>query len=294
MKIIRIHGGLGNQMFQYALAIKLKHLFPNEKVLIDLIQFKGYPWNPYELDKVFARTIPIASFSEVAELAPPFSEYTRCGKYANIIYNKLFGNRLRIERERKPFLFDESVLNKDGNCYYDGYWCNQGYFADIRPQILDVFTFKLPLSEQNVRLKTEIENCNSVSIHVRRGDYLLYDEYKNICEKPYYINAIKYINEKVENPHFFVFSNDIQWCKDNLSDIMDNYTFSDNHEPKNNYADMQLMSCCKHNIIAHSTFSWWAAWLNQNSEKIVVAPDIWNNNYKDAKPQLDEWILIKN
>lgn len=295
MKIVRIQGGLGNQMFQYALAYKLKQLYPDERVLLDTIQFKGYPWHPYELNNVFGVELPFASFFEVAKMANPFPGYTRFGRIAGGIFNRFVGERSHYISESQQFVFDDSVLTKEGDFYYDGYWCNQGYFIDIRPNILEIYSFKPTLSPHNEEMRMRIRDCNSVSLHVRRGNYLLFDEFKDICEKPYYKNAISYIKNHVSDPRFFVFSNDIQWCKDNLKDLMDDYVFVENDEPMNNYVDMQLMSCCRHNIIAHSTFSWWAAWLNQNTDKIVVAPSIWNNKYKDTgKPQLDEWVLIGN
>jgi len=294
MKIVRIQGGLGNQMFQYALAFKLKQLNPDERVMMDLTQFKGYTWHPYELKNVFDVDFPVASFSEIAKFTIPFSGYTRMGRLANFIFEKLPLKREPVVVEKGQFEFEESILTKDGNVYYDGYWCNQGYFADIRSTLLDVFSFKPTLSKKNDDLKQNVLYGNSVSVHVRRGNYLLFDEYKDICERPYYEKAIQYIKEHVDNPHFYVFSNDIQWCKDNLHDLMDKCTFVENSDSKTNYVDMQLMSCCKHNIIAHSTFSWWAAWLNTNSNKIVVAPYVWNNNYKAVGPQLEDWVLISN
>lgn len=123
----------------------------------------------------------------------------------------------------------------------------------------------------------------------------MYDAYKGICDNEYYDKAIAYIKEHVENPHFFIFSNDIQYCRENLGGLMLQSTFVENNDPQNSWVDMQLMSCCKHNVIAHSSFSWWAAWLNRNPNKIVVAPKRWVNSpdIKDKRPQLADWIQIE-
>lgn len=294
MKIVRIKGGLGNQMFQYAFASKLKYLYPQEKILLDLTQFRGYKWHPYELKRVFDVDIPVASFLELSKLSYPFSSNTRIGRLLNGLLSRV-SNKEKFEYSEKSASFDKNALRNNGNCYYNGYWLSSQYFDDLRPQLLQSFSFKPVLSDNNSQLKEYIGSCMSVSIHVRRGNYLLFDEYKDICEKPYYANAIKYIRGNVNNPHFFIFSNDIQWCKENLMDLMENYTFVDNNNPLNNYVDLQLMSCCKHNVIAHSTFSWWAAWLNQNPQKIVVAPRKWNNKYAESEgPQMAEWVLLDN
>lgn len=293
MKIVNITGGLGNQMLQYAFACKLKHLFPSEKILLDLTNFKGYEWHSYELDYVFDVKIPVASSLQVCRFTIPFSANTNFGSTLNKYFGRFFIRDIYEEKNKDYFLFNPAPFAITKSCYYSGYWFNEGYFSDIKDEILNVFSFKRPLNSYSLNLKKQIESTNSVSIHVRRGNYLLFDEYKNICERPYYEKAIKYMKEHVNNPHFFVFSNDIQWCQENLGDLMDNYTFSENNDPQNNYIDMQLMSCCKHNIIAHSSFSWWGAWLNNNEGKIVVAPYKWKNSEKVmGKPQLDSWILI--
>lgn len=294
MKIVNIKGGLGNQMFQYAFACKLKRLYPNEKILLDLTDFKGYGWHVYELKYVFDVQIPVANPLQICKFRAPISINDKGFNFLRRILHHILRRNNYDEKESDLFSFNSTPFGIDTSCYYNGYWCNERYFSDIKEDIRNVFSFKRPLSEYNQNVKVKIENNNSVSIHVRRGNYLLFDEYKDICERPYYEKAIQYIKEHVENPHFYVFSNDMQWCKDNLGDLLDNYTFVENNDPQNNYVDMQLMSCCKHNIIAHSTFSWWGAWLNQNSEKIVIAPSVWNNNFKAAGPQLEDWVLISN
>ena len=293
MKIVRINGGLGNQMFQYAFATKLKCLYPTDEILIDVTNYKGYVWNGYELGYVFDVKIPIANFFQISRFTLPVSTNTWIGGKLHGHLGRFFKKNIYTEKRTKYFAFSHEPLIIPKSCYYDGTWFNEGYFSDIKEEILDVFTFKRPLNTYCEDVLAEIQSFNSISIHVRRGNYLRFDAYKGICDKEYYRKAITYIKEHVENPHFFIFSNDIQWCRDNLGGLMDRCTFVENNDPNNNYVDMQLMSCCKNNIIAHSSFSWWAAWLNNNPKKIVVAPFKWVNSADiPNKPQLKDWVLI--
>ena len=291
MKIVNIKGGLGNQMLQYALAYRLKKLLPSEEVLLDLTSFKGYKWHVYELKYVFDVDIPVASFSQLMKVTCPFSLNTRLGGYMRAIYNRLGLNKREYVEDGHSG-YSEDVFQKEGDWYFDGYWTNQKYFADIREDILKIFSFRRELDVQNKQTLDEIHSTNSVSIHVRRGNYLLFDTYKGICEVDYYQRAIDYIKAHVDNPHFFIFSNDMEWCKENLSAFMENYTFVGNNSGMSNYVDMQLMSNCKHNIIANSTFSWWGAWLNTHENKIVVSPEKWLNIEMKESPLLDEWVKL--
>ena len=195
MRIINIKGGLGNQMFQYAFACKLKQLYPNEKILLDLTDFKGYGWHVYELKYVFDVQFPVANPLQICRFRAPFSNNDKRTELLRRILNYFIKRNNYEEKESDYFTFNSSPYGIDSSCYYNGYWCNEGYFLDIRDEIKKVFSFKRPLNEYNQNVKDKIENSNSVSIHVRRGNYLLFDEYKNICERPYYANAIKYIKK---------------------------------------------------------------------------------------------------
>lgn len=295
MKIVKIDGGLGNQMFQYAFACKLRHLYPSETILIDPHNFVGQSDRHYELKYIFDVDIPVANYMQISRFTFPFSYNTKWGGRIHAHLGKHFNRNIYYEKRPDFFNFSSEPLSISGSCYYVGVWFNEGYFEGIKDEIKIVFTFKRPLSISSQETRKLIENSNSVSIHVRRGDYLLFDAYKGICDKEYYSSAIDYIKKRISNPHFFVFSNDIEWCKENLADLMDSYNFVTNKDPQNNYVDMQLMSCCKHNIIAHSSFSWWSAWLNANPDKIVIAPLRWVNSpdIKDSRPQLKDWVLIE-
>ena len=179
--------------------------------------------------------------------------------------------------------------------YYIGYWQSEKFFKDISDEIRKDFSFPKFTSEKNLEILKLIKSYNSVSIHIRRGDYLQNRGFNGLAPLEYYQKAIEYIKNKIENPHFFIFSNDIEWCRKNLS--IENSYYIDWNRGEESYRDMQLMSLCKHNIIPNSTFSWWGAWLNKNPNKIVIAPEKWFNDcvnidYSNIVPET--WIKIKN
>lgn len=188
------------------------------------------------------------------------------------LFFKIFLNRKRYEEKdlEESYAFREDYLNQR-YCYYHGYWCNERYFCDIKDKVFESFKFP-KLDKKNSGIADKIMNTDSVSIHVRRGDYLKVQNsmFQGICTKQYYEKAIEVIHGKIEKPVFYVFSDDIYWCKEKFTH--DNFEFIDWNKGLNSFRDMQLMSLCKNNIIANSTFSWWGAWLNSNPKKIVCAP----------------------
>jgi hypothetical protein len=149
--------------------------------------------------------------------------------------------------------------------YFDDYFQSEKYFADCTENIRKEFQFKN---------KLQIPDGNTVAIHIRRGDYVKLADIHLVCTPAYYENAIDYVQSEIENPVFYVFSEDLEWVKQNIS-IPGNSVFVDYNHNLPSSRDMQLMSLCKHQIISNSSYSWWAAWLNQNPGKIVVAPDRW-------------------
>ncbi|HIP25044.1 MAG TPA: alpha-1,2-fucosyltransferase, partial [Archaeoglobus profundus] len=170
-----------------------------------------------------------------------------------------------------------------------GYWQTEKYFSDIRTDILKDFTVKEKNTEIVDNYLKQINNSNSVSIHVRRGDYLNHPDI-GVLDISYYKNAIEYIYNKVENPTFYIFSNDISWCEKNLDFIDDKIIINNT---KSEIEDISLMKNCKYNIIANSSFSWWSAWLNINPSKIIIAPKIWMvKNPNNCKWVPDSWIEL--
>ena len=185
--------------------------------------------------------------------------------------------------------FNPAILNLPDNIYLEGYWNSEKYFIDFADIIRREFTLKIPQSGKNKELAEMIGSTQSVSIHIRRGDYIL-DEQANkthgMCGLDYYHSCVEHLAGAVGEPHFFVFSDDPAWCRDNLR-LPCSVTFVSHNDMQHSYEDLRLMTLCKHNIIANSTFSWWGAWLNPNKDKIVFAPRKWFNDGKKKKHSSD-------
>jgi hypothetical protein len=196
--------------------------------------------------------------------------------------------RLRLDRPegdwpiyREPhFEFDPAVPELQAPCYLDGYWQSERYFSDIAGVLRRDFTARAPLNRQNEALAAGIDVVNAVSLHVRRGDYVddpTTNRFHGICSPDYYERALAFIIARAGMPELFVFSDDQQWARANLRFSVP-MTFIDANPPDRGHLDMYLMARCRHNIIANSSFSWWGAWLNPSSEKIIVAPQRWFSN----------------
>lgn len=291
MKIVNILGGMGNQMFQYALAVALRERHHEETIRIDSSGFKGYTiHNGYELKRVFDVDIPEASFKEQLRIFYPLRNYRmwQLGK-------RLLPRRKYMVCESEDMRFDQTVLHNLDSAYYLGYWQTEKYFSDIRSKILEVFTFPhLAEKDKNQVMLESVQSKNSVSVHVRRGDYMKIGNTQGICTLEYYRKALKLIREKTVPEIFLVFSDDISWCRDNIAMFLGNIptVYVDWNRGENSFRDMQLMSHCRHNIIANSSFSWWGAWLNNNPNKIVIAPSRWMNGKGWADIIPDIWIKI--
>lgn len=247
MKIIIFQGGLGNQIFEYAFYQYVKaHIDSDVYVYV-----RGKCHNGFELTKWFDTDIKYAKGFRF--LLFRLKEYLR---YKGKIKNPWL--------EESRFMVDSPAL-----CY-DGYWQDRKYFTK------DFIRFKeFPLSERNQKILEIIKSTQSVSIHVRRGDYLLPQykkKYSGVCTRVYYVEAINIVKSICDDPRFFIFSDDIDWVKEHLP--LDNASYIDWNSGSNSIYDMYLMSKCKINIIANSTFSFWAAYLNTNG-KMVIAPKKW-------------------
>lgn len=289
MKIVKILGGLGNQMFQYALYLSLKHYFPQEDVKIDTSCFNGYPLhNGFELERVFGISAAEATFKDKFRLAYPYNHYRlwQIGK-------RILPCRSTMCVEKGNGEYVPSLLQVQGNVYYDGYWQDERYFEDIRSTILVAFTPKY-VSERNRSVAKEAEHCISASIHIRRGDYIKNPVYDNICDKRYYINAIKKLNEELDIDCYYIFSNDMTWCKEHILPMLQGkrVVLVDWNKGLDSYQDIYLMSHCKHNIIANSSFSWWGAWLNTYTNKLVLCPQKWHNIPDSQFTLPKSWIQV--
>jgi len=292
MIIVKLIGGLGNQLFQYALGRHTAET--NQSVLkIDISGFEEYTLHKYSL-WAFNIQENIASVEEVKALT------VRSQGTVQSVIRQLLGRPPVLAptyiREKRRFHFDPEILNVSDGVYLDGSWQNERYFIDISGIIRQEFTVKTPPSGKNKELIEQISGCNSVSLHIRREDFVSdahTTRVHGICELDYYFRCVEYINQKIKEPHFFVFSDNPEWARANLN-LPHPMRFFDHNGPDKNYEDLRLMSQCKHHIIANSTFSWWGAWLNQNREKIVLAPKQWleSDDYdpKDLIP--DKWIKV--
>ena len=269
MIITNILGGLGNQMFQYAMAraITLK----NKEVLkLDITEFNNYDLRDFDLD-LFNITYSIATQEEISNL-----------KYRTLNWIEILIKRKKVTfansyYKEKYYQFDKEVLKIQKNTYLFGYWQSPKYFEDYKEVLLNDFTLKENISSSSNRCKDMIIASNSISIHIRRGDYIsdqTTNDFHGTCSLTYYKDAVEAVKNSTDNPHFFIFSDDLVWAKENL-DFIENITFIDLAEDIPDHEEMILMSLCKHNIIANSSFSWWGAWLNRNNEKIIIAPKQW-------------------
>lgn len=294
MIIIRIGEGLGNQMFQYAYARALG-IHMQLPVKMDI---SSYPAEKY-IQKAYERPYGLKNFR--IALKPTSTEflyhwsYLRNQSYFDKIIKYFANKKLYYYKYyyESSFNYCPSKLAIEDNTYLIGWFQNEKYFKDVRQLLLKEFRprkkIKLPSFLLNI-----IQNNTTVSIHIRRGDYVTDKsarKYIGLCGIDYYINAMQYIEKNIDNPHYLVFSDDIQWVKKHLCFSAPHIYVAD-VVPLEDYEELLLMSRCKHNIIANSTFSWWGAWLNQNENKKVVAPQKWFRYRERENIAPESWILI--
>lgn len=273
MIIINLIGGVGNQLFQYATA-KAIAINCGFDLKIDISDFENYHTENYEL----------YNFNIKEKFA------TMCEIETLLKHRKVFKKYYYKEKKSK---FMPQILKLKNSAYLEGYFQTEKYFYNIKDIIKKEFTFKNNDFLINKDVLNEIQNENSVSINLRGNDYINDKEiakYFNVCTKKYYDNAISYINKKMENPKFYIFSDDMNYAKEFFKSKKDFKII----ETANWQEDFYFMQNCKSNIIANSSFSWWCAWLNNNPEKIVVAPKKWNNNPNMAQKNIvpNDWIKI--
>ena len=292
MIIVKFTGGLGNQMYQYALLCMLKKRYPDVDVMADISMYYALDLHyGFELDSIFSLSergkLQIATNKQLYQgrREIPFWGGT-IGKMMQIPVSWL-NARIRPGAERKGLrnvICEESMswngdvekldyalrhLDIEKNWYLDGYWQKEEYFAEVLPELITNCKFPELNTEQERNMCQRIAEINSVSVHIRRGDYV--NSKYDILGTEYYRKAIDYMSDHVEQPVFFFFSEDEHFIEENYTWLPNKVIVSFN-KGKNSYRDMQLMSLCKHNIVANSSFSNWAGYLNKNSNKIVVYP----------------------
>lgn len=274
MIVVRLIGGLGNQFFQYAVARHLAEIH-STILKLDISGFETYKLRKYSL----------WPFNIQENFALPEEVATLTVRKRGIV-ERVMTRALRRPSKPAPthirekhFHFDPDILNLPDGVYLDGYWQSEKYFADIAGIIRQEFTVKTPQRGQDKELAERIASCESVSLHIRRGDYvynLQTNQAHGICDLDYYFRCVEWLTQAVKKPHFFVFSDEPEWARDNLK-LSYPTTLVDHNGADKDYEDLRLMSQCKHHIMANSAFSWWGAWLCTYPQKTVIAPQKWFN-----------------
>lgn len=293
MNKVAVYGGLGNQMFQYAFCESLKKHGKSSRISFSSFFYFNHH-NGFALTNAF--NIKLQFPLNLMSFVLTRMHFIYRNRYSAFVFRnviKRYHNLFYKEyKEKQEFVFDPEVYNQDSRMFR-GIWQVVDYLDGVEQKIASDFSFTKPADEANMKLISQIENCNAVSLHIRRGDYLN-SEWADILGvikgMGYYERSVKYIKERVSDPHFFIFSDDINWVKDNLK--LTECTYVDHNKGTDSYIDMYLMSLCKHNIIANSTFSWWGGWLNKNSEKIVIMPEKWINREACYGIFPENWIKL--
>jgi hypothetical protein len=255
MIVVRLKGGLGNQMFQYALG-RVLALKNNDKLKLDVSFYESRTSavaRAFSLD-IFNTKVEIATNSEIPCVF-------------------LFWRRTR----EKYFYFDKRILELQGMLYLDGDWQSPKYFEGFEEIIRQDFSLKNPPALNIQNLAKEIQNSESLCIHVRRGDYVGHKVH-DVVNLEYYKNGVEHINQKTKIDKIYMFSDDIEWCRTNFSFEIPTEFVGQEYAGRKDEGHMYLMSQSKHFIIANSSFSWWGAWLSESKDKIVICPKQWFTN----------------
>lgn len=302
MVIVQIIGGLGNQLFQYAAGRALAN-YHNVELKLDITAFERndsqYIYRIFSLDN-FNIEKNIAGKNEIKDLINKYnlpgkiiSNIDRLKRYKGFLYT-------HYQEPNLKYFFDSNFFKAKPKVYLRGYWQSEKYFYSIRHIIKEEFNFNYNLNKDAFKFLKKIKKQNSVGLHIRRGDYISNPIVKNeigSCSLSYYQGAVNKMKKRIEKPFFFVLSDDIKWARTNLNlgsnslFIVDETMGMDSKDQA--FIDFQLMSYCQHQIISNSSFSWWAAWLNKNPEKIIIAPKPWfNRKRKDDSIYPKDWLRI--
>lgn len=300
MIIARITGGLGNQMFQYANSRALA-MRNRTNLYLDISSYTS------DYHKSAPRTFKLAQFNIQANIAQSenFKSLGIPNSLDQRITTKISRTLYKIIEKLKPlhkrkyiieetYNFSPKVYEVGPNCFLSGVWQSPKYFEDIDSIIRSELTLKHPPSNETQEWIKMIEATNSVSLHIRRGDYITNEKtniFHGTCSVEYYERSMN-LMASIISPIFFVFSDDIEWARKNLKTIYPINFVSNKNIP--DYEELIIMSKCKHNIIANSTFSWWGSWLNENKNKIIIAPKKWFtvNNFRTDDLIPKDWITI--
>ena len=274
MIVVKLLGGLGNQMFQYAFGRSVS-AYHNTELFLDTIDLESrdvaHTYRNFSLDNFYIKAV-------VAPQDLVKWQHRKKSLFKKAILKIPFSGKLNVVSEGKIH-FDPSIGMPANNVYLSGYWQSPLYFNTVENLLYDDFRFISPPNSEFESILSGIKEGNSVSLHIRRGDYVTNPEtiaYHGLCDLAYYNKAIDLMRNKVHDPVFFIFSDDPQWVEQNF-ELSENIILVSRSE-SNQFDDLQLMSSCKHAIIANSSFSWWGAWLINNPDKIIIAPKKWYQN----------------
>lgn len=287
MKIVKILGGLGNQMFQYALLTALRQQHPHDCVMADLHVFHNYR-RSFQLDTAFGIRPVAATLRDVARVAYPYPSYAwwRCG-------SRLLPPRKTMCVEPSNFSFVDDALERTGNTYYDGYWQNERYFSHCRTALVEQFRFPLFTDERNRQLAQLAEQKETAALHVRRTDYIGDRLFHDISATDYYARALQLLKQQTHTKVLCIFSDDMEWCRQHLSHLTAEWQVAmvDWNHGAASIQDMHLMTLCRHHVIANSSFSWWGAWL-ADTPGLNMAPRLWWRRQTATTPVPQHWTIL--
>lgn len=268
MLVIRVQGGLGNQMFQYALGRYFAQR-DNAEVVYDISSYRQDQLRDYELP---VWRIQPRLMDEADQVLLP-------GRYGGLGWKgRLFGKQPLKRVKEKPFGFHPKYLQPQRHAYYDGYWQSEKFFPGLRNELVAAFQPTQSIGRRTAEVAGQIESTNAVALHVRRTDYLKITAMQS-CGLDYYEDCMAELLERHTGLEVFVFSDDLAWCEENLSFNCPMHFIGHNSAAKA-HEDLWLMSLCRRHVIPNSTFSWWSAWLKQDQEGEVYAPSPWFNDPK--------------
>jgi len=277
MIIVKLMGGLGNQMFQYAFgrSLSLKKGVPLKldlSFLLDRTPVKNFVFRDYDL--TIFKCMP-----EIANHVEKTSILTDSFLLSNKHFNKILPVTKRRYYTEKSFEYDANSQKIDDNTYLEGYWQSYKYFSEFEDVIRKDFSFNHKFTEKEEAVNQKIKSTNSVCVNVRRTDFLV-NSHHGVCNEEYFKNGINSIEQFETDLEIFVFSDDMDWCRENLK--FNHKTFFVGHEYAGDkfQSYLSLMTNCKHFIIPNSSFGWWAAWLASHKKKIVITPKKWFGNVK--------------
>jgi len=287
MTIVELCGGLGNQMFQHAFARSLA-IKRSDSLYYDL------SWYVQKINETTPREFTLHKFPIHVPILSPARRimFNQQHSWKSLIKSKIRGDIICVRVDESDLDWKVSA-EREGNIYITGYWQNAHFFESIRATIEKDFLFNAFIDEESRRLSETILSTESVSIHVRRGDYannIKTNVYHGLCSREYYERAVSIMTNQIAFPYFFVFSDDPDWVRFNFS-FLKNYTLVSDFLKQSDMGELHLMTLCKHAILANSSFSWWGAWLGRKKE-ITIAPRNWYAERNELEIYCNNWLKI--